>query len=330
MEKMMVREAICQALDEEMARDKEVFVIGEDVGIIGGNFKCTVGLMDKYGDLRCKDSPISEAGIVGLGVGAAITGMRPVVELMFGDFLMVAMDQICNQAAKITYMSGGQVKVPMVIRTPMGGGRSSAAQHSQSFHAWMAHTPGLKVVCPSTAGEAKGLLKTAIRDNNPVVFFEHKMLYTTAFDDVHTADEDYCIPFGQARLVTEGTDITVVANSMMTIKCEKAIKALEKEGITADLLDLRTIVPMDTDAIIRSVKKTGKLLVVDEGHVSFGISGEIAARVMPEVFYDLEAPIERLGTGDVPLPFSPALEMPLIPDDKTIAAKIREMVNPTV
>lgn len=328
MEKMMVREAICQALDEEMARDKEVFVMGEDVGVIGGNFKCTVGLMDKYGDLRCKDSPISEAGIVGLGVGAAITGMRPVIELMFGDFLMVAMDQICNNAAKITYMSGGQCNVPMVIRTPMGGGRSSAAQHSQSFHAWMAHCPGLKVAVPSTAGECKGLLKTAIRDNNPVIFFEHKMLYTTAFDDVHTADEDYCIPFGKARMVTEGTDITVVANSLMTIKSEKAIRALEKEGITADLIDLRTIVPMDTDAIIKSVKKTGKLLIVDEGHVSFGISGEIATRIMPDVFYDLEAPVERLGTGDVPLPFSPALEMPLIPDDKTIAAKIREMVNP--
>lgn len=327
MKELMVRDAICEALDEEMARDDSVFILGEDVGVIGGNFKCTVGLMDKYGDLRCKDSPISEAGIVGLGVGAALTGMRPVIELMFADFLMVAMDQICNQAAKITYMSGGQVRVPMVIRMPLGGGRSSAAQHSQSFHAWVAHCPGMKVVLPSTAGEAKGLLKTAIRDNNPVIFFEHKMLYTVTFNDVADAEEDVCIPFGQARVVTEGTDITVVANSMMTIKAEKAIRELQREGISAELIDLRTIVPLDTDTIIKSVKKTGKLLIVDEGHVSFGISGEIAARIMPEVFYDLEAPVERLGTGDVPLPFSPALEFPLIPDDETIAAKIREMVN---
>ena len=326
MRELMYRDAVQEALDEEMARDEKVFVIGEDVGLIGGNFKCTTGLFAKYGDMRCKDSPISEAGIVGLGVGAALTGCRPVVELMFADFLMVAMDQICNQAAKITYMSGGQCNVPMVIRMPLGGGRSSAAQHSQSLHAWVAHCPGLKVVVPATSGEAKGLLKTAIRDDNPVIFFEHKMLYTTKFDDV--PEGDVCIPFGKARLVSEGNDITVVANSMMSIKAEKALKALAKEGISADLIDLRTIIPLDTDTIIESVKKTGKLLIVDEGHLSFGISGEIALRIMPEVFYDLEAPIERLGTADVPLPFSPALEFPLIPDEKSIATKIREMVRP--
>lgn len=328
MRELMYRDAVKEALDEEMARDESVFIIGEDVGRIGGNFKCTVGLMEKYGDWRCKDSPISEAGIVGLGVGAALTGCRPVVELMFADFLMVAMDQICNQAAKITYMSGGQVNVPLVIRMPLGGGRSSAAQHSQSLHAWVAHCPGMKVVLPATAGEAKGLLKTAIRDNNPVIFFEHKMLYTTTFADVPDAGEDVCIPFGKARMVCEGTDLTVVANSMMTVKAEKAIGKLAGEGITCDLIDLRTIVPLDTEAIIRSVRKTGKLLIVDEGHMSFGISGEIALRIMPEVFYDLEAPVERLGTADVPMPFSPALELPLIPDEKSIAAKIREMVAP--
>ena len=327
MRELMYREAVQEALDEEMARDEKVFVIGEDVGLIGGNFKCTTGLLEKYGDMRCKDSPISEAGIVGLGVGAALTGCRPVVELMFADFLMVAMDQICNQAAKITYMSGGQCNVPMVIRMPLGGGRSSAAQHSQSLHAWVAHCPGLKVVVPATSGEAKGLLKTAIRDNNPVIFFEHKMLYTTKFDDV--PEGDVCIPFGKSRMVTEGNDITVVANSMMTVKTEKALKKLAEEGISADLIDLRTIIPLDTDAIIESVKKTGKLLIVDEGHTSFGISGEISLRIMPEVFYDLEAPVERLGTADVPLPFSPALEFPLIPDEKSIAAKIREMVKPS-
>lgn len=324
MREIMYRDAIREALDEELERDESVFLMGEDIGILGGNFNCTIGLRDKYGDLRVKDTPISEAGFVGMGVGAAITGMRPVIELMFGDFLMVAMDQICNQAAKITYMSGGQVKVPLVIRMPLGGGRSSAAQHSQSFHAWMAHCPGLKVVLPSTASEAKGLLKTAIRDNNPVVFFEHKMLYTTKFEVPE--ETNYTIPFGKARLVNEGDALTIVATSIMVIKAEKIVNKLKNEGINVELIDLRTIVPLDTEAIIKSVKKTGKLLIIDEGHESFGISGEIATRIMPDVFYDLEAPVQRLGTADVPLPFSPALEFPLIPDEKKIEAKIREML----
>ncbi len=326
MRELMVRDAIREALDEEMERDNTVFMMGEDIGVIGGNFKCTVGLRKKYGDLRVKDTPISEQGFVGMGVGAALTGLRPVVELMFADFLMVCGDQLFNQMAKITYMSGGQCSVPMVVRMPLGGGRSSAAQHSQSIHAWAAHIPGVKVVLPSTAGECKGLLKTAIRDNNPVIFFEHKMLYTAKFNDVPDEGEDICIPFGKARVVSEGNDITVVANSMMTIKAEKAVMKLAGEGIHAELIDLRTIVPLDTDTIIRSVKKTGRLLIIDEGHEFFGVTGEIAARVMPDVFYDLEAPIQRMGTGNVPLPFSPALEFPLIPDDKAIAAKIRAMV----
>jgi len=323
MREIMYRDAINEALDQEMARDKGVFIIGEDVGVIGGNFKCTVGLLEKYGDMRCKDSPISEAGIVGLGVGAALTGLRPVVELMFGDFIMVAMDQICNQAAKITYMSGGQAKVPLVIRTPFGGGRSSAAQHSQSFHAWMAHCPGLKVVTPSTGAEAKGLLKTAIRDDNPVIFFEHKMLYTKKFD---TPEDDYTIPFGKANIVHEGDKITVAATSIMVLKAIQAANELKKQGIHAEVIDLRTIVPLDRAAIIESVKKTGRLLIVDEGHESFGISGEIAISIMKDVFYYLEAPIIRLGTADVPLPFSPALEFPLIPDEKAIIEAVLQIV----
>ena len=324
MKEMLYRDAICMALDEEMERDENVFIMGEDVGVIGGNFKVTVGLRDKYGDLRVKDTPISEAGFVGMGVGAALTGMRPVIELMFGDFIMVAMDQICNQAAKITYMSGGQVKVPMVIRTPIGGGRSSAAQHSQTFHAWMAHCPGLKVVMPSTAAEAKGLLKTAIRDNNPVIFFEHKMLYSAKFEVPE--DKDLTIPFGEARIVTQGNQLTVVATSMMLIKAEKAIKKLQEEGYSIELIDPRTIVPFDKEAIIKSVKKTGKLLIVDEGHESFGISGEIVMKIMDEVFYDLDAPVMRLGTADTPLPFSPALEFPLIPDEKKIREAILKLI----
>ena len=325
MKTMMYRDAVREALDEEMARDENVFMMGEDIGVDGGNFKCTVGLRDKYGDLRVKDTPISEQGFIGMGVGAALRGKRPVFELMFNDFMMVCMDQICNQMAKITYMSGGQCNVPMVIRMPLGGGRSSAAQHSQSFHAWVAHCPGMKVVLPSNGAEAKGLLKTAIRDNNPVMFFEHKMQYTNKFEVPE--DEDYTIPFGKANLVAEGDDLTIVATSIMVEKSKKALKKLNKEGINVDLIDLRTVVPMDTETIIKSVKKTGKLLIVDEGHISFGISGEIATRIMPDVFYDLEAPVQRLGTEDVPLPFSPALEFPLIPDDKKIYAKVKEMVE---
>ena len=324
--KITVSKAIGEALHEEMLRDEKVFIMGEDMAVMGNVFAITKGFLEEFGPNRVIDTPISEEGFVGMAVGAAMRGLRPVVELMFADFLMVCGDQLFNQMAKITYMFGGQCSVPMVIRTPLGGGRSSAAQHSQSIHAWAAHIPGLKVVLPSTAGECKGLLKTAIRDNNPVMFFEHKMLYTTKFDDVPDEGEDVCIPFGKARIVQEGSDITVVTNSMMTIKATKAVQQLAKEGIRAELIDLRTIVPLDTETIIRSVKKTGKLLIVDEGHISFGISGEIATRIMPDIFYDLEAPIQRLGTGDVPLPFSPALEFPIIPDEKSIAAKIREMV----
>ena len=324
MREIMYRDAINEALDQEMARDSRVFVIGEDVGIIGGNFKCTVGLLEKYGEMRCKDSPISEAGIVGLGVGAALTGLRPVIELMFSDFIMVAMDQICNQAAKITYMSGGQARVPLVIRTPFGGGRSSAAQHSQSFHAWVAHCPGLKVVTPSTGAEAKGLLKTAIRDDNPVVFFEHKMLYTKLFD---TPEDDYTIPFGKANIARYGDKLTIAATSIMVLKALNAAEELKKQGIHVEIIDLRTLVPLDKATIIESVRKTGRLLIVDEGHMSFGISGEIALSIMKDVFYHLEAPIMRLGTADVPLPFSPALEFPLIPDEKSILEAALQILN---
>ena len=323
MQKMLYREAICQALDEEMARDKNVFIMGEDVGVIGGNFKCTVGLRDKYGDLRCKDTPISEAGFIGMCVGAAITGLRPVPELMFGDFMMVCMDQICNQAAKITYMSGGKVSVPMTIRMPIGGGRSSAAQHSQTPHAWVAHCPGLKVVMPSNGYEAKGLLKSAIRDNNPVIFLEHKMMYTNPCE---IPEEEYLIPIGKANIAREGTDITVVATSIMVGFSLKAADLLEKEGISVEVIDLRSIVPWDKETVVQSVKKTGKLLVVDEGHESFGISGEICLTVMQETFYDMDMPVMRMGTKDVPLPFSPALEFPIIPDAKRIAEQIRTMV----
>lgn len=324
MREILYRDAIREAIDEEMARDDKIIVIGEDVGFIGGNFKTTVGLLEKYGDMRVKDSPISEAGFVGMGTGMAITGLRPIVELMFSDFLLVAADQVINQAAKIRYMSGGQASVPMVIRTPIGAGRSSAAQHSQSMQAMVAHFPGLKVVVPSTAQEAKGLLITAIRDNDPVIFFEHKMEYAKQFEIDDVVEP---IPFGKADIKRSGTDVTVVATSSMVMRSLEAAEKLEKEGISVEVVDLRTIVPMDRETIISSAKKTGKLLIVDEAHERCGIGAEICADVMEDLFYALDAPIARLGTPNIPLPFSPALEFPIIPTTEKIYNKIKKLME---
>lgn len=324
MREITYAQAICEALDEEFARDPNTLLLGEDVGIIGGNFKTSVGLRDKYGDLRVKDTPISEAGFTGMAVGMALTGLRPVVEIMFCDFLGVCMDPIANQAAKIRYMSGGQVTVPMTVRMPIGGGRSSAAQHSQSLQAWVAHIPGLKVVLPSTAAEAKGLLKTAIRDNNPVVFMEHKMQYNKTF---LVPEGEYSIPFGKANVVHEGDRLTVAATSDMVIKAKEAALELAKDDIFIEVIDLRTIVPFDRQTVIDSVKKTGRLLILDEGHVNFGIHGEIGLNIMEDVFYDLDMPIMRLGTESVPIPFSPALEFPIVPTAKNVFNKIKEALK---
>lgn len=324
MKKISYAQAISEALDEEMARDENIVVMGEDVGFLGGNFKTSVGLFQKYGEWRVKDTPISEAGFVGLGVGAAITGMRPVVELMFADFLTVAMDQIVNQAAKIRYMSGGQVKVPLTIRMPIGGGRSSAAQHSQSLQAWVAHIPGLKVVLPSTAQEAKGLLKTAIRDDNPVIFMEHKMEYNSMYEIEENVEP---IPFGKANIVREGDMLTIVATSNQVQKSLEAAEKLAKENIFVEVVDLRTIVPLDTETIIGSVKKTGRLLICDEGHLRGGIHNEIAMATMDDIFYYLDMPIMKIGTENVPIPFSPALEFPIIPSVEKIIEKAKMMVK---
>ena len=324
MAKMLYRDAVRMALEGEMLRDEDVFLIGEDIGLAGGDWKCTEGLQAKFGPWRVMDSPISESGFTGLGVGAAIVGMRPVVEIMFGDFLFVAMDQICNQAAKITYMSGGQVAVPLTIRTCIGSVNSSAAQHSQMMHSMFAHCPGLKVVLPSTPYEVKGLLKTAIRENSPVLFYEHKRLYSTQFE---VPEEEYTIPFGVARIAHPGKDLTVVATSYMAILATKVAEELEKDGISVEVIDPRTIVPLDRETICRSVKKTGRLLIVDEGHASYGISGEIAMAVMEKNFYDLDAPIERMCAADVPVPFSPVLEQEVIPDEKAIRAAILRMLD---
>jgi len=317
-------QAICEALDEEMEKDDKVVLLGEDVAFLGGNFKTSVGLFEKYGDLRVKDTPISEPGFTGLAIGMALTGLRPVVELMFSDFLLVAADQVINQAAKIRYMSGGQANVPMVIRTPIGAGRSSAAQHSQSMQAMVAHFPGLKVVVPSTAAEAKGLLKTAIRDNDPVIFFEHKMEYNKKYEIPDSVEP---IPFGKARIAREGKDITIVATSSLVMKSEEAAQKLEGEGISVEVLDLRTIVPLDKEAIIHSVKKTGRLIIADESYERCGVAAEIATEILNEIFYFLDAPIGRVSTPNVPLPFSPALEFPIIPSADKIYNKVKELLK---
>lgn len=320
MKEITYAQAVCEALDEEMARDENVVMLGEDVGFIGGNFKTSAGLLEKYGDLRVKDTPISEAGFVGMGVGMALTGLRPIIELMFSDFLLVAADQVINQAAKIRYMSGGQAEVPMTIRCPIGAGRSSAAQHSQSMQAMIAQFPGMKIVVPSTAQEVKGLLKTAIRDNDPVIFFEHKMEYNRKYE---IDDQVEPIPFGKARIAREGRDITIVATSSMVMKSEQAARRLEKEGIDCEVIDLRTIVPFDRETVIRSVKKTGRLIVADEAHERCGIGAEIAADIAEDVFYYLDAPCGRVANPNVPLPFSPSLEFPLIPSEEKVYEKVK-------
>lgn len=323
MKEITYAQAVCEAIDEEMERDDSVMLLGEDVAFIGGNFKTSVGLLEKYGPMRVRDTPIAEQGFVGMALGMALTGMRPIVELMFSDFLLVAADQVFNQIAKIRYMSGGQACAPVVIRAPMGAGRSSAAQHSQSMQAMSAQFPGIKVVVPSTAQELKGLMKTAVRDDDPVILFEHKMEYNKKYQ---IDDNVEPIPFGQARIVREGTDVTIVATSSLVMKAEDAAKKLEKEGISVEIIDPRTIVPFDRDAVIKSVQKTGRLIVADESHERCGVAGEIGMDLMDDLFYYLDAPIGRVATPNVPLPFSPALEFPMIPSVDKIYAKVKEIV----
>jgi pyruvate dehydrogenase E1 component beta subunit len=320
--KITYAQAICEAIDEEMARDKNVLILGEDVGVLGGNFKTAVGLQEKYGDLRVKDTPISENSFLGMSLGMALTGLRPIVEIMFSDFLLLAADQLLNQIAKIRYMSGGQVKVPLTVRTTIGAGRSSAAQHSQSLHAIMCHIPGLKVVIPSSAAEAKGLLKTAIREDNPVVFIEHKMEYNQLYE---IPEGEYTIPLGKANVLREGSDITVIATSNLALKAVKVADELAKEGIEVEVIDPRTLIPLDRDTIIASVKKTGKVLITDEGYERCNIAAEIVMDLMPDIFYDLDNPPERLCLPNFPLPFSPALEFPLIPDQQKLYKKIKKI-----
>lgn len=317
-------DAVCEALAEEMRRDERVFMMGEDVGGAGGVFKIFNGLMEEFGPERVRDTPISEAGFTGLGVGAALTGTRPVVDIMFGDFVALAMDQIVNQAAKIRYMSGGQALVPLTIHITMGAGRSSAAQHSQSLHAWFAHIPGLKVAIPSTPYDAKGLLKTAIRDDSPVMVFEDKMMYRL---EGSVPKEEYTIKFGQAEIKREGQDVTIVATSSMVQVALAAADQLAEEGISIEVVDPRTLVPLDQKTLITSACKTGHVVIIDEGYRSYGITAELASVIAEGAFDYLDTPIVRLGATDVPIPFSPALEFETIPNEEGVTEAVRNMLK---
>ena len=308
-----------------MRRDPTVFIIGEDVAQAGTPFKVLAGLVAEFGEKRVIDSPISEAGIAGIGVGAAMTGMRPVIDIMFGDFLTLTMDQLVNQAAKIHYMSGGKLKVPLVLRTTLGATRRSAAQHSQSLHAWLSHIPGLKVAVPATPYDAKGLLKSAVRDDNPVVFFEDKMMYQLKGP---VPSEDYTVPLGVADVKRSGQDITLVATSSMVQIALAAAALLEPDGIAAEVVDVRTTLPLDRETLIGSAKKTGRAIVIDEGYQSYGVTAEIAALIADGAFYYLDAPVKRMGALDVPVPFSPVLEDQTVPKPETVAATARALCRP--
>src|ERR1700693_3896275 len=308
-------QAVREALAEEMRRDPTVCIIGEDVAEAGTPFKVLSGLVEEFGKERVIDTPISEAGFTGVGVGAAMTGMRPVVDIMFGDFLTLTMDQMVNQAAKVHYMSGGKWKVPMVLRTTLGATRRSAAQHSQSLHAWFCHIPGLKVVLPSTPYDAKGLLKSAIRDENPVVFYEDKMMYKLKGP---VPEEEYTIPLGVADIKRAGEDVTIGATSRMVQVALGAAKLLEEYDISAEVVDPRTLWPLDEQTLIESAKKTSRVIVVDEGYQRYGVTAEIASVIQENAFFDLEAPVKRIGAMHVPIPFSPPLEDATVPTEQSV------------
>jgi pyruvate dehydrogenase E1 component beta subunit len=324
MKEITYRDALREALREEMLRDEKVFLLGEDIGRFwGGAFGVTKGLAEEFGDERVRDTPISESAIIGVAIGAAITGLRPVAEIMFGDLTALAMDQIANQAAKLRYMFGGQVSVPLVIRTPFGAGVNIAGHHSQSLEAWFMHVPGLCVAVPSTPYDAKGLLKTAIRGNNPVVFCEHKLLYPVKG---LIPEEEYTVPFGVADVKREGEDVTVVATLFMVHKALASAEQLGKEGISVEVVDPRTLLPLDKKTILDSVKKTGRVVVVSEDCKTAGVSAEIAAVIAEEALDYLDAPIKRIAEPDTPIPFSPPLEQYVIPDEKRIIKAVKEIV----
>lgn len=329
MPKMSIAEALRQAIREEMQRDERVFCIGEDIGIdggFGGAFTVTLGLSEEFGHDRILDTPISEAAIAGVAVGAALAGMRPIADVQYGDFLFCAMDQLANQAAKLRYMSGGQLSIPMVMRAPVGA-TARGAQHAQSLEAFFTHIPGLKVLAPSTAYDAKGLLKSAVRDENPVLIFEHKLLYGSkgprsergAISPVgEVPDEEYLVPIGKGAIRREGEDVTIVAKLLMVYRALAAADELAAQGIEAEVIDPRTLVPLDKELILASVRKTGRLVIAEEDNLTGGWAAEIAAIVADEAFAWLDAPIKRVSAPDVPPPFAPVLESEYVPDKKKI------------
>lgn len=325
-------QAIAEAIRQEMERDPRVFVMGEDVGVYGGIFGATYGLWKQFGDERIRDTPISEMGFVGAAVGAALEGMRPIVEVMFIDFIGACFDQVLNHMSKIHYMSGGQMKVPVVLMTAIGGGYNDAEQHSQCLYSLFAHLPGIKVVVPSTPYDAKGLMIQAIRDDNPVMYFFHKGLMGLPWMSIIEAtwapvpEEPYTLPFGVADVKREGQDVTIVAVAMMVHRALEAAETLANEGISAEVIDLRTLVPLDKAAILNSVKKTHRLLIVDEDYKSFGLASEIACLVAEEALDYLDAPPRRLAVPDVPIPYSDTLEDFVIPSAASIAQAARALV----
>lgn len=327
---MLMREityvqALREAISSEMRANPDVYIMGEDIGVYAGAFGVTDGLIQEFGPERVRDTPISEAGFVGAAIGSAVTGMRPIVEIQFSDFLACAMDQLVNQAAKLRYMFGGRGQVPLVIRTPQGSGMGSAAQHSQSLENWYAHIPGLKVVVPATAYDVKGLFKTAVADNNPVVFLEHKLLYRSKGQ---VPEDDYAIPFGQAAVRRAGKDVTLIAWSIEVPRALEAAEQLAAAGIDAEVIDLRTLVPLDTETIVRSVRKTGRVVIVHEANVRGGFGGEVAGVIADSDAFDfLLAPIERLGGKNVPIPFNQQLERAAVPQAEDIVQAAQRAVN---
>jgi pyruvate dehydrogenase E1 component beta subunit len=318
------RQAVAEAMAEEMRRDSAVFLMGEDVGKHGGAFAASKGLIKEFGPERVRDTPISESVIAGSGLGAALTGMRPIVEIMYMDFMAMAMDSIVNQAAKVKYMYGGHARVPLTIRTAFGAGRGNAAQHSQSLETWFTLIPGLIVVTPSTPYDAKGLLKSAIRSDNTVIVIENKLLYG---ERGPVPEEDYVVPIGKAAVRREGTDITLLATSRMCYLAEEAVKTLTAEGIDVEFIDLRTLKPLDMETVAASVAKTHRVVVVNEGHRTGGFSNEVAAKIMDECFYDLDGPVVRVAAEDVPIPYNATLEAEVIPAVKDILDGVRQSMN---
>ncbi|WP_042682479.1 alpha-ketoacid dehydrogenase subunit beta [Anaerosalibacter massiliensis] len=326
MKEMTYKDAVKLAMVEEMRKDENVFLMGEDVGLYGGAFGVSVGMLEEFGEERVRDTPISEAAIAGAAAGAAVTGMRPIAEIMFMDFTTIAMDSLVNQAAKMRYMFGGKAKVPMVLRAPGGSGTGAAAQHSQSLEAWFCHVPGLKVVVPGTAADAKGLLKAAIRDDNPVVFVEQKTLYKVKGSV--PIDDEFIIPLGKGEIKKEGEDVTIISYGRMLPRVLKVAEELEEEGISVEVLDPRTLVPLDKELIINSVKKTGRAILVNEACKTGGYLGEIASVISESEAFDyLDAPIIRLAGLDVPIPYNPELESAVVPSEKQIRDAVFKVLN---